>query len=538
MRRCYLRIFAALIGLAITITWAIFPLSTDAEDAPYADRSPTFTWNDIPPIQSSGSLSVPQGGTVSWSPGARPENLFTLGMLRSSFGYQNLSIANIEQLTGQPVTNAPLADFSLVHHLSVLQLMEAIPGLGELPVNAVPPIARLAEVQGMNTDGGWVTIANLAPVMGGVLGQLGPELMNFDISQIPGLSTLPLGELPEWAQAQIAQIPGLSQIPLINPLSLKDYFVPFDIPFGMSPCKLGGECREFNIDNTASGNWKNMSIPCTGGPCSHIEVTRWAGDTNRIRWVSKEQQVPGGNGFLCDEEPTGRFPFGKNPKVVVEQMEEDPGEVDFALYFSVDGPFGLESAHCFGPFPLPFWGTRREGELILFGPDKLSATSALSSFIQPPPLPGGTGKPPGHGSPPPQPVDCGGKKLPYIRPTPGPVTSEFGMRVNPVTGVYRLHAGIDLGDGSGTPIAAANCGVVTYASWVSGYGNYTCISHGSGVETCCAHQNSISARVGASVKRGQVIGTVGSTGNSTGPHLHFEYRINGSPVDPRRYVPI
>lgn len=95
---------------------------------------------------------------------------------------------------------------------------------------------------------------------------------------------------------------------------------------------------------------------------------------------------------MCKKEPTGRFPFGKNPKVVVEKINEQTGEVEFALYFSVDGPFGAESAHCFGPFPMPFFGTRKEGELVLFGPDKLSAnTTPLAGLLNPAVGPGGSG---------------------------------------------------------------------------------------------------------------------------------------------------
>jgi murein DD-endopeptidase MepM/ murein hydrolase activator NlpD len=100
----------------------------------------------------------------------------------------------------------------------------------------------------------------------------------------------------------------------------------------------------------------------------------------------------------------------------------------------------------------------------------------------------------------------------------------------------RLHAGIDIAAPTGTPIRAADGGTVQLAGWQGGYGNYTCIGHGGGVSTCYAHQSSIGVRGGQNVSQGQVIGAVGSTGNSTGPHLHFEVRINGSPVDPMGYL--
>jgi murein DD-endopeptidase MepM/ murein hydrolase activator NlpD len=118
----------------------------------------------------------------------------------------------------------------------------------------------------------------------------------------------------------------------------------------------------------------------------------------------------------------------------------------------------------------------------------------------------------------------------YIWPVSGPVVSGFGMRWG------RLHAGVDIAAPSGTPIRAARSGTVALAGWMGGYGNYTCINHGGGVATCYGHQSSIGVSAGQSVKQGQVIGSVGCTGHCFGPHLHFEVRINGQPVDPMGYL--
>lgn len=117
-----------------------------------------------------------------------------------------------------------------------------------------------------------------------------------------------------------------------------------------------------------------------------------------------------------------------------------------------------------------------------------------------------------------------------IWPVNGPVVSPFGMRWG------RLHAGIDIAVPIGTPIHAAAAGTVVIAEWVSGYGNYTCINHGGGLATCYAHQESFAVSVGQSVAQGQVIGYTGCTGHCLGPHLHFEVRINGTPVDPMGYL--
>jgi murein DD-endopeptidase MepM/ murein hydrolase activator NlpD len=128
-----------------------------------------------------------------------------------------------------------------------------------------------------------------------------------------------------------------------------------------------------------------------------------------------------------------------------------------------------------------------------------------------------------------------------LMPVEGRKTSDFGMRLDPVYGVYRLHAGIDLAAPGGSPIFAAAAGEVLRAGWNGGYGNYTCLYHGrfqgKGFATCYAHQSSIGVRTGQRVRQGQVIGRVGTTGASTGNHLHFEVRLNGDPVNPLGWLP-
>ena len=117
-----------------------------------------------------------------------------------------------------------------------------------------------------------------------------------------------------------------------------------------------------------------------------------------------------------------------------------------------------------------------------------------------------------------------------IWPVNGPVVSGFGMRWG------RLHAGVDIAVPAGTPIRAADSGTVVLLGWTGGYGNYTCIAHGGSLSTCYAHQSSYSTSMGARVSKGQVIGSVGCTGHCFGDHLHFETRVNGSPVDPLGYL--
>jgi murein DD-endopeptidase MepM/ murein hydrolase activator NlpD len=133
------------------------------------------------------------------------------------------------------------------------------------------------------------------------------------------------------------------------------------------------------------------------------------------------------------------------------------------------------------------------------------------------------------GSPAPGPVKQGSGQL--IWPLSGPVVGAFG-EARP----GHTHAGIDIAVPEGTPIRAADSGRVALMGYVGGYGNYTCVQHTGSLSTCYAHQSRFATSNGANVSQGQVIGYSGNTGNSTGPHLHFEVRINGTPVDPMGYL--
>ena len=117
------------------------------------------------------------------------------------------------------------------------------------------------------------------------------------------------------------------------------------------------------------------------------------------------------------------------------------------------------------------------------------------------------------------------------------ITSGYGSREHPIQGVVRNHSGIDIGNaGFGAPVIAAADGVVTMADWYGGYGNCVMINHGNGISTLYGHGQTILTTVGTEVKKGDLIMEVGSTGNSTGPHVHFEVRINGSCVNPLPYL--
>lgn len=122
-------------------------------------------------------------------------------------------------------------------------------------------------------------------------------------------------------------------------------------------------------------------------------------------------------------------------------------------------------------------------------------------------------------------------------PAEGEITSPFGWRVHPIFGTQRLHTGIDIGADYGDSVRAADGGVVIHSDWMGGYGNAVIIDHGNGISTLYAHNSQLLVSEGQRVAKGQTISRVGSTGYSTGPHLHFEVRQNGSPVNPLNFLP-
>ena len=123
-----------------------------------------------------------------------------------------------------------------------------------------------------------------------------------------------------------------------------------------------------------------------------------------------------------------------------------------------------------------------------------------------------------------------------MRPAVGKIVSGFGNRLHPILGDYRLHAGVDYDGNTGDPIIASRNGVVILAEYYGGYGHTVILDHGDGFSTLYAHLSSYNVSVGDTVAAGRTLGAMGSTGLSTGPHLHFEIRRNGTAVDPLPYL--
>ncbi|MDQ3803986.1 MAG: M23 family metallopeptidase [Acidobacteriota bacterium] len=129
-------------------------------------------------------------------------------------------------------------------------------------------------------------------------------------------------------------------------------------------------------------------------------------------------------------------------------------------------------------------------------------------------------------------------RIPSMWPVEGEATDAFGVRGNPFGGgSSEYHSGQDISAPKGTPVVAPADGTITHAGWQSGYGNLVTIDHGNGLSTRYGHLSKVETVVGQEIKRGELLGLVGSTGRSTGPHLHYEVRIHDEPVSPRHYLP-
>jgi murein DD-endopeptidase MepM/ murein hydrolase activator NlpD len=128
------------------------------------------------------------------------------------------------------------------------------------------------------------------------------------------------------------------------------------------------------------------------------------------------------------------------------------------------------------------------------------------------------------------------RSTPTLIPTKGWITSYYGPRRSPTSNRIKMHEGLDVGAKSGTPILAPADGVITFSGVKPGFGNFVQIDHGYGVETIFAHARKLIAKKGQKIKRGELLAMIGSTGHSTGPHLHYEVRINGTPVDPLYFI--
>lgn len=515
----------------------------------YIERVQKATFSTMPPTEQPGSFDVPGLGVIQWQAGQTPDEYFRLGNFYDSFNLQQLNFESISLWSGMATGNLTLADVGLFSDQNLGNLVTAIPSLGQWQVYQVPIFEELlSQMYPGNTAWDELTLQEVISRdnLGGLaLNRL--DLSKYSLDAVPGLLQTPLGRLNNWEQTFISDIPGLKDVPFAafpGAPSGTGYVALIDVSFGK---------KEAQRLNTITGSYQEgFNVPCDQDSCSYIELSGppWlnAVPLHGKQWIkggkeSDAQMVRGGFGLLAavngGMEPTGRHPYGRGFKVVLRETIESEGATKFAVYFRYCNDLGGCTPYFIGPIP---WFNQSEDSIIFVG---------LTQADEPPPdAPSHPGLPPGTEIPKyPAPTntpnpdsstpipgvsdvdkgECVGK---LSHPASGyPINSGFGMRVHPITGRRRLHAGIDYGTPYGTPIKAADGGSVVHAGWMRGYGNTVDVRHCDGRLTRSAHLSTIQVSRGA-VAPLQIIGRAGSTGNSTGPHLHFEVHVSGRAVDP------
>lgn len=501
--------------------------------------SPSFA--DFGAITQSGGLNGVYGGrSLEWNVGDRPEDLLTLGDI-DQLGVGDLTLQDISDRTGIDISTLTLEDYPLLADSSLEDVADAVGNdpafLDTLLVSENKTVGEaisdgdgkktLAETLGIDKP-----LKDIAKVQDAVIKKL-TEYKNAAISEIPGLPQLPFAQYP----AQLAN----------QSLAAISFFAKADLILDKA---------EQGIDNTVTGSEKEKTgfqTPCPPfSPCGHVELkdsvsVNMAGK----RWINgKHQKVRGGSGALGaifeNKEPTGRLPFGPGSpfKLVLTGTNELTDKASFSAYFKYETLLAGSTGYNIGPFPLYTAGINGSiwlgvnpaqfGQIpIGFDPavgqgTDLSNTAPGSAFG----LPSPTGS---KGSGAKNKCQSRDKSRPnYIWPAPGPITSYYApSRVHPIYGTPRPHYGIDIGNGFGTPLVAIEAGQVIYAGTASGFGLLLEIRDAcTGNILRYGHLQKFYVSQGQEVRKGQPVGEMGSTGLSTGPHLHFEIWTNGSPINP------
>lgn len=505
--------------------------------------SPSFA--DFGSITNSGSLGGVYGGrSLDWKVGDRPEDLLTLGDI-DSLGAGNLTLNDISQRTGIPIDTLTLEDFPLLANSSLEDVANSV---GNNPAFLdTLLVSENKTVREVISDGdGKKTLAQT----------LGVEKPLKDIAKVQDAV---IGKLTDYKNAAISAIPGLPQLPFASyPAQLANTSLAAISLFGKVDLIL--DSAEQGIDNTVTGSEEEktkFNTPCPPlSPCGHVELkdSVSVGMAGKRYINGKHQKVRGGSGALGaifgNKEPTGRLPFGPGSpfKLVLTGTNEQKDEASFSAYFKYCAFLAGCTGYNIGPFPLYTAGIDEHVWLGVnptqFGQIPIGFDPAVGQGI-----PGGPGSV--YGAPSPfgpkgtgVPNKCNGGKnknsLPnYIRPSAGPITSLFGWRGHPLFGGRKFHSGIDIGNASGTPLVAVQAAKVNFAGWTNGgYGNVVDIIDAcTGILFRYAHLRRVTVRAGQDVKQGQQVGEMGSTGFSTGPHLHFEARVGGNPQDPQIFLP-
>lgn len=352
-----------------------------------------------------------------WDAGASIDSILKLGDLAEATTIRDLALSQVARLTGIDLSQISLEDFSLSKWQTIEDLVRAIPGLRNLPLEQVKPLYDLVtNVLGSNLDltnlGQTIgDLLNLPEIAGLSLEELG-DLSQYGILDIPGLIDSPLGELNKWQDAFIGGIPGLKDVPfttIFQGLQSGGFVGLHDVTYGQK------EARRLNT--ITGSDVEGFNVPCDQDSCSYIELSgpSWlnAEALHGKQWIkggtdADAQMVEGGRGLLKivngGKEPTGRHPYGKAFKVVLTDTTESEGLGEFASYFRYCRRFYGCTPYFIGPLP---WFDTHEDDIVFVGLNQTAEPP--SNAPENPGLPPGTQLPPGVGEnpdPTSSPDDC------------------------------------------------------------------------------------------------------------------------------------
>jgi hypothetical protein len=341
-----------------------------------------ISFRTLPPVSSDGEFSTPLEASESlgynlsrkWQAGQTTDTYLKLGDFQTSLYPQIFNLHTIAGLNDFDLQQVALNSLEMADWQTVDDLVTAVPGLSNLPIQQVEPIAKLLTESklgaGLNFSDSIGTALTAMPELGQLnLGQLGDQLNSFAITDIPGLENIPLQNFRDWGNSTIAGVPGLADVPLAqmpNPIGAVGSLGMVDVVYGSA---------EQDRTNTISGsNQVGFEAACQT-ECAHAELTA-SPELHGKQWISgKYQEVEGGEGFLKTvnggKEPTGRHPFGDVFKVAVWDTDEASGTISTALFFRICQRGGLFSPDlgCTPYFlgPIPFLNYQ-EKSFMLVGP--------------------------------------------------------------------------------------------------------------------------------------------------------------------------
>lgn len=537
--------------ILIPLLFAQAPTYQFGTDENFQSGQFNVSFSTFDAIEEPGQIAIGPDRVISWEAGTRPEVLITLGDIQQT-GAQDFSLGQIFTQGGTNIEDYVLADFPLLANSTLENAAEATGNDPEFLDNVLLDGDTIGEAIEKG-DGG----KTLAEKIG----------IDTPLKEIEKVQDTVIGKLEKWESEAIGKIPGLSAVPFARyPAQLANQSLASISLFAEADLIL--DAAEKGIDNTISGSDKEKTkfqTPCPFAQqqaCGHIEFGRAfpvAKAMRGKRWINgKHQKVRGGSGALGaifgNKEPTGRLPFGPGSpfKLVLTETNEQEDKASFSAYFQFCKFLAGCTGYNIGPFPL-YSVTIRPGKggtvwlgvnpedfgkipigfdpAVVSSPDGATSANPAALYSQV-----GSAATGGFGDEG-RCADANRSRPTYLWPARGIKTSPFGPRPSPGGIGSTYHEGVDVAAPTGTPIVAGEGGIVEFSDYRGGLGysvfmRVECTGH----QLRYGHNSRLLVKPGQKVKKGQIIALMGSTGNSTGPHSHFEVRVGGYAVDPEIYL--